>query len=404
MLCWCTASAAFGGEEGKATTKEVSEVDVDEETGRMLVLDEEATNATEKPLCWNYTAAERARVREKLYSDLFGNYNRHVKPESERSTTTVSVDLAVVSVSQLNNLESTFVLDSWYRIFWNDPRLVWNPDEYCGITQTTIPDESAVWVPDIYMWVLSDQPTVTTWEKTAYNIVSDGSVSTSNGRKDKVNCELDLKDFPRDTQACMISAGSWSHSASDIQTLPFGDTSLPDGYDRSESQLNNPLFGPGLALDSFRQKNTHRVDKIKVETKQVKYSLSDDPWTQIDYTFYITREPYTYVRTVGWPMLIVAFLATLTPSFHPVAPGKSIAAVTLLLTLSAIYITASTYVPKISYATTLSRLYTVCLMFVLTSVLEAGLSVYLVTFARDGKHGYLQWHIPILTRIIDWLF
>ena len=130
---------AASGVEERAVRAELNE-----ETGRMVLQQQQV-------LCWNYTAAERARVREKLYSDLFGNYNRYVKPESERSTTTVSVDLAVVSVSELNNLESTFVLDSWYRLYWNDPRLTWNPDDYCGLTQTTVPSDNTVWVPDIYM-------------------------------------------------------------------------------------------------------------------------------------------------------------------------------------------------------------------------------------------------------------
>ena len=140
LLLWTIGSGvAESGVEGREVV-----TGLDEETGRMVLHHQQGP-------CWNYTAAERARVREKLYSDLFGNYNRYVKPESERSTTTVSVDLAVVSVSELNNLESTFVLDSWYRLYWNDPRLTWNPDDYCGLTQTTVPSDNTVWVPDIYM-------------------------------------------------------------------------------------------------------------------------------------------------------------------------------------------------------------------------------------------------------------
>ena len=105
-------------------------------------------------------------------------------------------------------------------------------------------------------------------------------------------------------------------------------------------------------------------------------------------------------------------------------------AVTLLLTLTAIYITASEYVPKLNYPTgewlclhfeyiirlylniyacsilpsALSELYTSCLTFTICSLIEAGASTYLVTMARDAKNGSMQWQIPSVTVCLDWIF
>ena len=71
--------------------------------------------------------------------------------------------------------------------------------------------------------------------------------------------------------------------------------------------------------------------------------------------------------------------------YHPAAPGKSTLIVTLLLTLTAIYIAASNYIPKLNYPTALSQLYSCSLVFTLFSLAEAGCSVYLVTMSREAK-------------------
>ena len=64
----------------------------------------------------------------------------------------------------------------------------------------------------------------------------------------------------------------------------------------------------------------------------------------------------------------------------------------------------STWIPKLNYLAVLSDLYTLCLLFTHFSLLKASFSVYLITMAREAKHGSLQWHIPMITKFMDFLF
>ena len=45
----------------------------------------------------------------------------------------VHFEMALQSVSQLSAVESAMVLESWWRIYWTDERLRWDPDEFGGL-------------------------------------------------------------------------------------------------------------------------------------------------------------------------------------------------------------------------------------------------------------------------------
>ncbi|CAJ0940367.1 unnamed protein product [Ranitomeya imitator] len=85
----------------------------------------------------------------RLSDKLMEGYKKGVRPVLDwRQTTTVLIDVmvyAILGVDEKNQVLTTYI---WYRQFWVDEFLKWNPKEYENVTQISIPTEK-IWVPDI---------------------------------------------------------------------------------------------------------------------------------------------------------------------------------------------------------------------------------------------------------------
>ena len=108
-------------------------------------------NATDAR-CANMTVLEHQAVNDKLRTDLLNGYSSGMRPVGiDGGPVIVSVDLGIISISELDVLQSYFELTSWYRLRWMDPRLTWDPDDYCGIDHLQLDPDSGVWSPDVSM-------------------------------------------------------------------------------------------------------------------------------------------------------------------------------------------------------------------------------------------------------------
>jgi len=308
-------------------------------------------------------------VRQSIYEDLFQNYQKDVRPEGQQTVALpVSIDMSVLSVSQLDNIKGTFELNAWFRNYWKDPRLRWLPEDYCGIQELAVSSDK-VWMPDISYWILRSEPIRNTYKEVKVILSHTGDLFVSTARQDEIHCKLNLRSFPQDVQECNFTLGSWSYSSHDIILIPFGYTGVDGGLERTISKgANQDWFIPGIDLSNFNQRDTHSIRQIVVSCPSQGKIYASHVFSELNISVIIARESFTYINTVAWPLVIVTMIACLSPLYHPAAPGKSILTVTLLLTLTAIYITASTWIPKLNYPTALSDLYTSCLTF--TAVLS----------------------------------
>lgn len=130
---------------------------------------------------------------------------------------------------------------------------------------------------------------------------------------------MNLESFPQDVQMCNFTVASYAHSSSDLRTIPLGDTGQPGGLARTSSALLNANISniPGLDLQNFQQRDTHKIREVLVKSSSFFYDSVAAPWKQIDYTFVIARESFTYINTIAWPLVIVTAIAVLSPMYHP---------------------------------------------------------------------------------------
>ena len=159
----------------------------------------------------------------------------------------------------------------------------------------------------LFRWILRRGPSTTTLKAPKLRVNQDGKLYTAIGRADSIHCDMDLEFFPRDTQVCTFSCGSWSYDSKDLRTIAYGDTT--EKYEKARPQNDTARFLPGIDLQNFRQRDTHTIRQISLKPRVSQYSSSPDPWTQLDYTFVIVREAYTYTSIVSWPLVIVTSVA-----------------------------------------------------------------------------------------------
>jgi hypothetical protein len=106
---------------------------------------------------------------------------------------------------------------------WTDSRLVWNATEYNG--QWALPiNTSSVWAPKLTILNPADRHVNHPISAEVVWIQPNGSISTSLVSQFTSACELDLSDFPFDTQECYIKLSDMDYWSIALQYVVISDT------------------------------------------------------------------------------------------------------------------------------------------------------------------------------------
>lgn len=106
----------------------------------------------------------------------------------------------VFKVHALDIAASTADLVVWVRIQWKDPRLVWDPKDFGGLTTTWFflsdgmggGEVSEIFTPDMYLWN-QEEPMEQTLANTYATVSSDGTVFWSRPGRLKATCKYEGK-------------------------------------------------------------------------------------------------------------------------------------------------------------------------------------------------------------------
>ena len=87
-----------------------------------------------------------------LYHRLMLNYSTDVLPVAEsHKPVEVLLLLRLTQFVDVDEKNQIMMSNVWVRHEWNDSGLVWNPDDYAGITNLNIP-ASDIWIPDTVLY------------------------------------------------------------------------------------------------------------------------------------------------------------------------------------------------------------------------------------------------------------
>ncbi|KAI2651354.1 5-hydroxytryptamine receptor 3A [Labeo rohita] len=145
---------------------------------------------------------------------LLRKYNSGVRPvQNWTKPTTVYIDLIIQSVLDVDGQMQKVTTSIWYRQIWNDEFLVWDPEEFDGITEISLSSD-AIWVPDV---IINEFVDVGKSPVIPYVYVNcSGTVKNYKPIQVVSACHLEIYAFPFDKQNCTLTFRSWLHSVNEV--------------------------------------------------------------------------------------------------------------------------------------------------------------------------------------------
>uniref|UniRef100_A0A665VH88 Si:dkey-49c17.4 n=1 Tax=Echeneis naucrates TaxID=173247 RepID=A0A665VH88_ECHNA len=267
----------------------------------------------------------------------------------------LSSDLCVCS--QMEKTQ-TFIPFLWEKLIWNNELITWDPAQFCGITQISLPVD-LLWKPDLFIYemIQKDESPRNPYMFVSYN----GRVTYEDDINVVSTCEMDVHKFPFDTQSCNISIGSAIHTVEEFRLLPFSNSSRATQFSREWMKTQGEWEFLHLTITS---------SNITYSNKQ---------WEQLVYTFTIKRRPLLHVINFLLPILFFLSL-DLASFFISDHRGEKLGfKVTVLLAISVLLLILNDILPSMSNKTPLIATYCIVIFaLMLLSLLETILVTYLM--------------------------
>ncbi|XP_077903168.1 5-hydroxytryptamine receptor 3A [Ictidomys tridecemlineatus] len=319
----------------------------------------------------------------RLSDHLLANYRKGVRPVRDwRRPTTISIDVivyAILNVDEKNQVLTTYI---WYRQFWTDEFLQWNPEDFDNITKLSVPTDS-VWVPDI---LINEFVDVGKSPNIPYVYVQhQGEVQNYKPLQVVTACSLDIYNFPFDVQNCSLTFTSWLHTINDINISLWR---LPEKVKSDKSIFMNQgeweLLG---VLPQFR--------KFTME--------SSDCYAEMKFYVVIRRRPLFYAVSLLLPSIFLMVM-DIVGFYLPPDSGERVSfKITLLLGYSVFLIIVSDTLPATAIGTPLIGVYfVVCMALLVISLAETILIVRLV-HKQDLQQPVPAWLQHLVLERITWL-
>ncbi|XP_040923264.1 5-hydroxytryptamine receptor 3A-like [Toxotes jaculatrix] len=272
--------------------------------------------------------------------------------------TIVKVDFILYAILAVLEKTQTFIPFLWASVRWNNEHISWDPAQFCGITQITVPKDM-LWRPDIliYEMMQKNESPQNPYMTVHYN----GVVSTDEGTKVVSICKMDVHKFPFDTQRCSITVGSEVHSANELRLLPFSNSSRATQFSQEVMHSQGEWEFLQLSVSSHN------------------YTFDDKLWELITYTFTMKRRPLLHVINFLLPILFFLSL-DLASFFISDHRGEKLGfKVTVLLAISVLLLILNDILPSMSNKTPLIATYCIVIFaLMLFSLLETILVSYLM--------------------------
>ena len=99
------------------------------------------TNTCTNAECWKH------RNMTLLRQALLANYDMTAQPPRFNSTrgALVRIQMAMQQFQELDTTNQQIAFIAWWRHYWTDPRLAWDPADWGGITELTFFGTAAAW-------------------------------------------------------------------------------------------------------------------------------------------------------------------------------------------------------------------------------------------------------------------
>ncbi|XP_067286354.1 5-hydroxytryptamine receptor 3A-like [Pseudorasbora parva] len=283
--------------------------------------------------------------------------------------TIIYVDIYLYGILSMIEKSQIFVPLLWMSVRWNNDRISWDPNDFCGIKKVILPKEM-LWKPDLYVLETAEK------EDGPLNpflyITHDGNVTMEDDHKIVSTCTMNVHKFPFDTQTCHITVSSINHSDQEIKLVPASNSSKTTQVAR-ESLLTQGEW-----------------EFLNISVSMDKESYEGQTFDLIKYTISVRRMPLMHLINFQLPVLFFLIL-DLASFFIPDRGEKLCFKVTVLLGISVLLLILNDILPSKSHRCPLIATYVIVIFsFMLLSLLETILVIYLINMSSEQDTKWVQ--------------
>ncbi|XP_786682.3 neuronal acetylcholine receptor subunit alpha-3 [Strongylocentrotus purpuratus] len=304
----------------------------------------------------NITGTAASRAAELLYANLTEDYNIFIRPvKNESDPVVVKFGLSISQLIAIDEKNQVMTTSVWVKHEWQDHHLMWNPEDYEGITELHIPAEN-IWRPDILLYNNANGNFDVQFLVNAI-VKYTGTVTWLPPAIYKSSCTIDIEYFPFDEQSCKMKFGPWTHD-----TLKIDMASSNDVVDQEDYWPN----GEWEIVESPATRN------------EITYPCCDDKYVDVTLYFKLHRKPLFYVVTLVVPCLLISFLTILVFFLPSDAQEKITLSISILLALIVFLLLIPDIIPPTSTTLPLIGRYMLFTMVLVT--LSITITVVIINF------------------------
>ncbi|CAF0873576.1 unnamed protein product [Brachionus calyciflorus] len=245
----------------------------------------------------------------------------------------IKLRIQLIQIVKLDAIDQTMVTNVWTNYHWTDPYLTWNPDDYNGLSSIRIP-ASFAFEHDIVLLNNADER-LNNQRDALLVIYSNGELLRIPRSLYSSTCNIDLKNFPFDTQNCSISFGSWAYDHTLID-LEF--------YDNQDK----------IDLNDYESSKEWQISEKENFGERTVRIIEGKNYTVLTYYLILNRNPGFYTYLLIFPCILLAFLTMVVFWLPPETPSKLLLGMNvfsgfflLLLLLAELVPTSTNEVPYI---------------------------------------------------------
>lgn len=273
-------------------------------------------------------------------------------PPDRTGPVPVTVDFFLLDVTAVNGAAETFSASLYFDVTWKDSRLAFDAAAFGSnrvlFTGSSIDEQlSRMWSPEITPSNLTGDPQVIDRSLT---ISSDGTVEYETRIAGEFSSDMELSRFPFDTQRLSVRLESFLWKSDELQLVAV----------RSPRHVNE-----NLVIRDWR------LVSVSSDVDDEQY-VTGDGYSRFTSTIVVERNPWFYIWSVLFPLVLVTFFAMLCFFWDQETLSERIAQVlTCLLTVTAQSLAVNGDLPKISYFTRIDYAFLLTYAVLLAVALES---------------------------------
>jgi len=297
-----------------------------------------------------------------LLATFFAGYDKAVRPDFDKGKPLViSADLYVEAFGNIKEANMEYLVYGYFRQRWKDSRLAGRLNYSLNLKGADIEN---IWVPDPYCYNAreSNMMMLDTQLHSRISVDPSGDVLYSKGLTLLASCNMDLRNFPLDSQSCCLKFGSYGYTTNDI-IFEWGPTGVVVG--------NNEM-----AQFEYKSNNiSSSIDEFSVGN-----------FSTISVKFLFERRVGYYLIQVYLPDVFVVALSWIGFWMDKKEMGDRMAlGITTILTIMFLLGSLNGTMPRVSYPKALDWYLLVSFTFVFLSLIEC-MIVFILALKSNKDH------------------